>query len=75
MVQVIWGEQNTGLPLPEGWGMQRRPSPLTPALDPSSWDLGPAHIISFSTEVYFFLHYGRHLVERASFLAGERISR
>uniref|UniRef100_A0A8C8W7M1 Purple acid phosphatase n=1 Tax=Peromyscus maniculatus bairdii TaxID=230844 RepID=A0A8C8W7M1_PERMB len=29
-----------------------------------SWDLGPAHIISFSTEVYFFLHYGRHLVER-----------
>lgn len=32
--------------------------------DPSSWDLGPAHIISFSTEVYFFLNYGRHLVER-----------
>lgn len=32
--------------------------------DPSSWDLGPAHIISFSTEVYFFLSYGRHLVER-----------
>lgn len=29
-----------------------------------SWDLGPAHIISFSTEVYFFLNYGRHLVER-----------
>nr|XP_054318612.1 acid phosphatase type 7 isoform X1 [Pongo pygmaeus] len=29
-----------------------------------SWDLGPAHIISFSTEVYFFLHYGRHLVQR-----------
>ncbi|KAB1274120.1 Acid phosphatase type 7 [Camelus dromedarius] len=29
-----------------------------------SWDLGPAHIISFSTEVYFFLHYGRHLVEK-----------
>uniref|UniRef100_A0A8C0E405 Purple acid phosphatase n=1 Tax=Balaenoptera musculus TaxID=9771 RepID=A0A8C0E405_BALMU len=28
-----------------------------------SWDLGPAHIISFSTEVYFFLHY-HHLVER-----------
>uniref|UniRef100_A0A8C6AF76 Purple acid phosphatase n=1 Tax=Monodon monoceros TaxID=40151 RepID=A0A8C6AF76_MONMO len=27
-----------------------------------SWDLGPVHIISFSTEVYFFLH--RHLVER-----------
>ncbi|XP_004396453.1 PREDICTED: iron/zinc purple acid phosphatase-like protein [Odobenus rosmarus divergens] len=29
-----------------------------------SWDLGPAHIISFSTEVYFFLSYGHHLVER-----------
>ncbi|XP_038622962.1 acid phosphatase type 7 [Tachyglossus aculeatus] len=29
-----------------------------------SWDLGPAHIISFSTEVYFFLHYGRHLVQK-----------
>ncbi|XP_059007280.1 acid phosphatase type 7 isoform X2 [Mustela lutreola] len=29
-----------------------------------SWDLGPAHIISFSTEVYFFLNYGRHLVEK-----------
>ncbi|KAF6076447.1 putative acid phosphatase 7, tartrate resistant (putative) [Phyllostomus discolor] len=29
-----------------------------------SWDVGPAHIISFSTEVYFYLHYGRHLVER-----------
>ncbi|XP_010631158.1 acid phosphatase type 7 isoform X4 [Fukomys damarensis] len=29
-----------------------------------SWDLGPAHIISFSTEVYFFLHYGRHLLQR-----------
>ncbi|KAM9048274.1 LOW QUALITY PROTEIN: acid phosphatase type 7-like [Megaptera novaeangliae] len=28
-----------------------------------SWDLGPAHSISFSTEVYFFLHYD-HLVER-----------
>ncbi|KAL9953577.1 hypothetical protein ACROYT_G041018 [Oculina patagonica] len=23
-----------------------------------SWDIGPAHIISFSTEVYFFLEYG-----------------
>jgi 3',5'-cyclic AMP phosphodiesterase CpdA len=23
-----------------------------------SWDVGPAHIISFSTEVYFFLEYG-----------------
>ncbi|XP_006901183.1 PREDICTED: iron/zinc purple acid phosphatase-like protein-like [Elephantulus edwardii] len=29
-----------------------------------SWDLGPAHIISFSTEVYFFLHYGYQLVEK-----------
>nr|XP_051702634.1 acid phosphatase type 7 isoform X1 [Oryctolagus cuniculus]XP_051702635.1 acid phosphatase type 7 isoform X1 [Oryctolagus cuniculus]XP_051702636.1 acid phosphatase type 7 isoform X1 [Oryctolagus cuniculus] len=29
-----------------------------------SWDLGPAHIVSFSTEVYFFRHYGRHLIER-----------
>ncbi|XP_072464422.1 acid phosphatase type 7 isoform X1 [Notamacropus eugenii] len=29
-----------------------------------SWDLGPAHIISFSTEVYFFLHYGRHLIQK-----------
>ncbi|XP_039366511.1 acid phosphatase type 7-like [Mauremys reevesii] len=27
-----------------------------------SWDIGPAHIISFSTEVYFYLNYGRHLV-------------
>ena len=23
-----------------------------------SWDIGPAHIVSFSTEVYFFLEYG-----------------
>ena len=23
-----------------------------------SFDLGPAHIISFSTEVYYFLEYG-----------------
>ncbi|XP_074075110.1 acid phosphatase type 7 [Macrotis lagotis] len=29
-----------------------------------SWDLGPAHIISFSTEVYFFVHYGRHLIKK-----------
>uniref|UniRef100_A0A8C3XLF4 Purple acid phosphatase n=1 Tax=Chelydra serpentina TaxID=8475 RepID=A0A8C3XLF4_CHESE len=28
-----------------------------------SWDIGPAHIISFSTEVYFYLNYGRHLVQ------------
>ncbi|XP_074872570.1 acid phosphatase type 7 [Carettochelys insculpta] len=28
-----------------------------------SWDIGPAHIISFSTEVYFFLKYGHHLVQ------------
>ncbi|XP_066438022.1 acid phosphatase type 7 isoform X2 [Eleutherodactylus coqui] len=27
-----------------------------------SWDLGPAHIISFSTEVYFYLKYGLELV-------------
>ncbi|XP_028597721.2 acid phosphatase type 7 [Podarcis muralis] len=27
-----------------------------------SWDIGPAHIISFSTEVYFFLKYGQQLV-------------
>ncbi|XP_053253644.1 acid phosphatase type 7 isoform X2 [Podarcis raffonei] len=27
-----------------------------------SWDIGPAHIISFSTEVYFFLKYGEQLV-------------
>uniref|UniRef100_A0A8D0KEW0 Purple acid phosphatase n=1 Tax=Salvator merianae TaxID=96440 RepID=A0A8D0KEW0_SALMN len=27
-----------------------------------SWDIGPAHIISFSTEVYFYLDYGRQLV-------------
>jgi len=23
-----------------------------------SWNIGPAHIISISTEVYFFLQYG-----------------
>ncbi|KAM4696394.1 LOW QUALITY PROTEIN: acid phosphatase type 7 [Rhinophrynus dorsalis] len=27
-----------------------------------SWDLGPAHIISLSTEVYFYLKYGKELV-------------
>ncbi|KAJ6663774.1 hypothetical protein lerEdw1_009853 [Lerista edwardsae] len=27
-----------------------------------SWDVGPAHIIAFSTEVYFFLKYGPQLV-------------
>ncbi|KAM9323934.1 acid phosphatase type 7 [Gastrophryne carolinensis] len=27
-----------------------------------SWDIGPAHIISFSTEVYFYLDYGKELV-------------
>nr|XP_020642839.1 acid phosphatase type 7 isoform X2 [Pogona vitticeps] len=27
-----------------------------------SWNVGPAHIISFSTEVYFFLEYGWRLV-------------
>ncbi|XP_062996198.1 acid phosphatase type 7 [Elgaria multicarinata webbii] len=27
-----------------------------------SWDIGPAHIISFSTEVYFYLEYGWRLV-------------
>ncbi len=27
-----------------------------------SWDVGPAHIISFNTEVYFFLWYGLELV-------------
>lgn len=26
-----------------------------------SWDVGPAHIISFSTELYFFLQYGMDL--------------
>ncbi|KYO37543.1 iron/zinc purple acid phosphatase-like protein precursor [Alligator mississippiensis] len=30
-----------------------------------SWDLGPAHIISFSTEVYFFfIRYGLNLVRK-----------
>uniref|UniRef100_A0A8D0H3S7 Purple acid phosphatase n=1 Tax=Sphenodon punctatus TaxID=8508 RepID=A0A8D0H3S7_SPHPU len=27
-----------------------------------SWDIGPAHIVSFSTEVYFYLKYGQQLV-------------
>ena len=27
-----------------------------------SWNAGPAHIISFSTEVYFFLWYGLELI-------------
>lgn len=27
-----------------------------------SWDVGPAHIVSFSTEVYFYLKYGLQLV-------------
>lgn len=27
-----------------------------------SWDVGSAHMISFSTEVYFFLWYGLELV-------------
>ncbi|XP_033103995.1 acid phosphatase type 7-like isoform X2 [Anneissia japonica] len=27
-----------------------------------SWDVGPAHIISFSTEVYFFVYYGLFLI-------------
>ncbi|KAG8448886.1 hypothetical protein GDO86_015816 [Hymenochirus boettgeri] len=27
-----------------------------------SWDLGPAHIISLSTEVYFFIIYGKEVV-------------
>uniref|UniRef100_A0A8C8RLR8 Purple acid phosphatase n=1 Tax=Pelusios castaneus TaxID=367368 RepID=A0A8C8RLR8_9SAUR len=29
-----------------------------------SWDIGPAHIISFSTEVYFYLKYGPHLIQK-----------
>ncbi|XP_058052308.1 acid phosphatase type 7 isoform X4 [Ahaetulla prasina] len=29
-----------------------------------SWDVGPAHIIAFSTEVYFFLNYGEQLVAK-----------
>ncbi|XP_067317189.1 acid phosphatase type 7-like [Anolis sagrei] len=29
-----------------------------------SWDIGPAHIVSFSTEVYFYLDYGRELVAK-----------
>lgn len=27
-----------------------------------SWDLGSAHIISFSTEVYFYLEFGLELI-------------
>lgn len=27
-----------------------------------SWNIGPAHIISFSTEVYFYLEYGLDLL-------------
>ncbi|XP_041468978.1 acid phosphatase type 7-like [Lytechinus variegatus] len=27
-----------------------------------SWNVGPAHIISFSTEVYFYVYYGLHLI-------------
>ncbi|MBN3304980.1 acid phosphatase type 7 isoform X2 [Amia ocellicauda] len=29
-----------------------------------SWNIGPAHIISFSTEVYFYLDYGLDLIFR-----------
>uniref|UniRef100_A0A8C5WZK3 Purple acid phosphatase n=1 Tax=Laticauda laticaudata TaxID=8630 RepID=A0A8C5WZK3_LATLA len=29
-----------------------------------SWDVGPAHLIAFSTEVYFFLDYGEQLVAK-----------
>ncbi|KAH0631617.1 hypothetical protein JD844_006038 [Phrynosoma platyrhinos] len=29
-----------------------------------SWNVGPAHIISFSTEVYFYLEYGWELVAK-----------
>ena len=28
-----------------------------------SWNIGPAHIISFSTEIYFFLEDGPKLIE------------
>ena len=28
-----------------------------------SWNVGPVHLISFSTEVYFYLEQGIHLVE------------
>lgn len=27
-----------------------------------SWNVGPAHIISFSTEVYFYVYYGLHQI-------------
>jgi len=43
----------------------------TVCLAPHSWDVGPAHIISFSTEVYFFLWYGLELVpQRYHWLGG-----
>ncbi|KAK9394242.1 acid phosphatase type 7 [Crotalus adamanteus] len=29
-----------------------------------SWDVGPAHLIAFSTEVYFYLDYGEQLVAK-----------
>uniref|UniRef100_UPI00358E4F2C acid phosphatase type 7 n=1 Tax=Myxine glutinosa TaxID=7769 RepID=UPI00358E4F2C len=29
-----------------------------------SWNIGPVHMISFSTEVYFFLNYGPFLIEQ-----------
>ncbi|XP_063167808.1 acid phosphatase type 7 [Candoia aspera] len=29
-----------------------------------SWDVGPAHLIAFSTEVYFYLEYGEQLVAK-----------
>lgn len=28
-----------------------------------SFDLGPVHFIAFSTEVYYFLNYGKELVK------------
>ncbi|XP_007438195.1 acid phosphatase type 7, partial [Python bivittatus] len=35
-----------------------------PVLLPFSWDVGPAHLIAFSTEVYFYLEYGKQLVAK-----------